>query len=73
MQKTRSILFLREILDQLELEEDTDIAHSASFRHKDLELLTQECHDKYSKLAALVAEVLSPPLRNKSWTTGCLN
>lgn len=39
MQKTRSILFLREVVDQLDQEEDTDVARSASFRQKDLDIL----------------------------------
>jgi hypothetical protein len=72
MQKTRSILFLREVVEQLD-QEDTDQSRNITFRDKDLTLLNEECKDKYDQLTHLVSEVpLSTP-RNNDSIANCSN
>jgi len=51
MQKTRSITFLKQVVEQLDNEEETDIAKNIAFRDKDLVILKKECNDKFTQLS----------------------
>ena len=41
MQKTRSILFLKDVIEQLDQEDSADIGRSIGFREKDLDKMIQ--------------------------------
>lgn len=65
MQKTRSILFLKDVIEQLDQEDSAEIGRSIGFREKDLDKMIQQCRTKYATFTNLQLEVIFYLLRNK--------
>lgn len=70
MQKTRSISFLRDVVEQLD-QDDTDQSLNITFREKDHVILNEECRDKYEQLKHLVSEVYLSLSRNNGFIKNC--